>query len=249
MWREQDGLLSARILLVQMLRMSLLVSLVLPLWPGLSAQAVQSDAMRILQESWTVQDGAPEDTNSLAQTTDGFLWLGSSTGLFRFDGTRFERFRALSGDQLLSSNVYAISAAPSGGLWVGYTFGGFSFVKDGRVTNYAATTHSIHDFAQDANGIVWAASTSGLWRFEHSTWQHIGTEWNAPNTSVGRVAFDRTGVLWVLAQKTLFCLRPGEKRFRIAGKISAPGASRWTLIERSLLTSQRIARRHVLVET
>ena len=218
MWREQDGLLSARILLVQMLRMSLLVSLVLPLWPGLSAQAVQSDAMRILQESWTVQDGAPEDTNSLAQTTDGFLWLGSSTGLFRFDGTRFERFRALSGDQLLSSNVYAISAAPSGGLWVGYTFGGFSFVKDGRVTNYAATTHSIHDFAQDANGIVWAASTSGLWRFEHSTWQHIGTEWNAPNGSVGIVAFDRTGVLWVLAQKTLFCLRPGEKRFRIAGE-------------------------------
>ena len=98
--------------------------------------------------------------------------------------------------------MYAISAAPSGGLWVGYTFGGFSFVKDGRVTNYAATTHSIHEFAQDANGIVWAASTSGLWRFEHSTWQRIGTEWNAPNGSVGQVAFDRTGVLWVLAQKT-----------------------------------------------
>src|SRR6202021_3199285 len=108
-WREQDGLLSARILLVQMLRMSLLVSLVLPLWPCLAAQAVQSDAMRILQESWTVQDGAPEDTNSLAQTTDGFLWLGSSTGLFRFDGTRFERFPPLPGDHLLSSTGNAIS--------------------------------------------------------------------------------------------------------------------------------------------
>jgi signal transduction histidine kinase/ligand-binding sensor domain-containing protein len=237
MWRGQEGLLSARILVVQMLRLSLLLLIVLPLWPGLSAQAVRSDGMRVVQESWTVQDGAPESITSLAQTTDGFLWLGSPTGLFRFDGTHFERFRALSGDQLLSSNVYAISAAPSGGLWVGYTFGGFSFVKNGRVTNYAATTHSIHEFAQDANGIVWAASTSGLWRFEHSTWQRIGTEWNAPNGSVGVVAFDRTGVLWVLAQKTLFCLRPGEKRFRIAGENL--GAWGFTLdADRKVITNQ-----------
>jgi ligand-binding sensor domain-containing protein len=61
--------------------------------------------------------------SSLAQTTDGFLWLGGPSGLFRFDGTRFERFHALSGDQLLSTDVYAVSAVPSGGLWVGYAFG------------------------------------------------------------------------------------------------------------------------------
>lgn len=76
--------------------------------------------------------------SSLAQTTDGFLWLGGPSGLFRFDGTRFERFHALSGDQLLSTDVYAVSAVPSGGLWVGYAFGGVSFVNNGQVKNYPA---------------------------------------------------------------------------------------------------------------
>jgi ligand-binding sensor domain-containing protein len=162
--------------------------------------------------------------SSLAQTTDGFLWLGGPSGLFRFDGTRFERFHALSGDQLLSTDVYAVSAAPSGGLWVGYTFGGVSFVNNGQVKNYPAITGTINQFAQDANGVVWGAASSGLWRFEHSAWHHLGTEWNAPSDYVGAMAFDETGALWVMAQKTLLCLRPGDKQFRVADEnLSASG--------------------------
>ena len=50
-------------------------------------------AVPLVHESWTFRDGAPEVTTALAQTEDGYLWVGAPAGLFRFDGVRFELFR------------------------------------------------------------------------------------------------------------------------------------------------------------
>src|SRR6202008_1707507 len=130
---------------------------------------------------------------------------------------RFERYRPPSGTDLTSTNVSAVLAPPSGGLWIGYRFGGFSFLKDGQVTNYtrdAASTGTILGFAQDPDGIVWASSNGGVWRFEHSEWQLLGAEWNAPKGAAA-VAFDRAGYLWVLHGKSLAYLAPGARRFEV----------------------------------
>ena len=118
------------------------------------------------------------------RTNDGFIWLGGQNGLFRFDGTLFEPFSSPFGDRLLSTYLYSLFAPPSGGLWVGYAFGGFSFLDRGRVTNYASETGNVDGFSQGRDGIVWAGTSSGLWRFDHSGWQHIGIDWNVP---AGRV--------------------------------------------------------------
>ena len=47
----------------------------------------------------------------------------------------------------------------SGGPWVGYKYYGFSFLDNGRVTNYASETGSIYGFAQDRDGTVWAGAS------------------------------------------------------------------------------------------
>ena len=47
---------------------------------------------RIIHESWTFKEGAPEAAEALAQTTDGYLWVGTQSGLFRFDGVGFAPF-------------------------------------------------------------------------------------------------------------------------------------------------------------
>jgi PAS domain S-box-containing protein len=176
-------------------------------------------------ESWTFKEGAPTDVACLAQTNDGFLWLGGHNGLFRFDGTRFESFRSPFGDRLLSTNLHSLFGPLSGGLWVGYQFGGFAFLNNGRVTNYggeiASSTGTVNGFAQDRGGIVWAATSSGLWRFDHSGWQPIGVEWNTPTGSVTKVGFDRKGILWALAgfsgaPMDLIYLLPGTRHFKTA---------------------------------
>ena len=83
-------------------------------WQWAMAQAAAPQSQRIIHESWTFKHGAPEGVSALAQTADGFLWLGAPAGLFRFDGVRFEPFRSPFGDQLLSTYVFALFAPPTG---------------------------------------------------------------------------------------------------------------------------------------
>ena len=190
--------MSGRVLAHQARRMILIVLFAACGCPHRAlAQTVGPGSQRIVHDSWTFKHGAPEAVRGFAQTSNGYLWLGTPTGLYRFDGVRFELFRPALADQLLSTDVTAVFAPARGGLRIGYLFGGFSFLKSGRVTNFPAVTGTVIGFAEDQQGIVWAATntrTGGLWRFEGSSWQNIGAEWNAPATRVSQVGFDREGV-------------------------------------------------------
>jgi hypothetical protein len=77
--------------------------------PSSLGQTPGSVNVQVVHDSWAFKDGGPADVTCLAQTNDGFLWLGSPAGLFRFDGTRFESFRSLFGDRLLSTVLYSCS--------------------------------------------------------------------------------------------------------------------------------------------
>ncbi len=219
-----DGHSSTRVTGLQLCWLVLLV--IVTSVSSFFGQTLRSASSQVGHDFWGFKEGAPESVFALAQTSDRFLWLGTATGLFRFDGTRFELFHSSFGDQLISTNVHALFAPPSGGLWIGYAFGGFSFLKDGKVTNYggetASATGSVRNFAQDKDGIVWAATTSGLWRFDHSHWQHIGPETSLPSGSFEEVSFDREGTLWALtgtvdpSTKTqLAYLRMGNRQFHM----------------------------------
>lgn len=75
-------------------------------------------------------DGSPTGIESPAQTWDGYLWMATSSGLFRFDGVRFERIEGVGNNRLLSNNIFALRASPeAGGLWLGYRSGGASFLN------------------------------------------------------------------------------------------------------------------------
>ena len=192
--------------------------------PGLGARLgpwvpMKEANWQLEHERWTFRDGAPQ-SHALAQTSDGYLWLGGPSGLYRFDGRRFELFHSQSGEEFLSANISALYAPPSGGLWIGYTFGGTSLLDKGRVKNYggdfAANSGTIRLMVRDKDGNVWAAAySSGLWRFEGSHWQHIGTDWNVPLKSAVEVAVDRDGNLWVGGERMLLCLKRGSRRFQV----------------------------------
>jgi signal transduction histidine kinase/ligand-binding sensor domain-containing protein len=94
-------------------------------------------------------------------------------------------------------------------------------VNDGRVKNYggeiALSTGSVSSFAQDSNGVLWAGTSSGVWRFEDSTWRHLGAEWDAPSGYNTELGFDRAGTLWARTgyiKNKLRYLLSGSMRFR-----------------------------------
>ena len=166
---------------------------------SMGAQTRAAGDQRIMHESWTFKEGAPESVLALAQTADGYLWLGTLTGLFHFDGSRFELFRPDSGDPLPWTDVPALFAPRTGGLWIGYRSGGFSFLKNGRLTNFKPNPGpaTVQGFAQDRHGIVWAATWNGVWRFDGSSWQPNPAGWEK-GLQADQVGLDRDGTLWVL---------------------------------------------------
>jgi signal transduction histidine kinase/ligand-binding sensor domain-containing protein len=183
----------------------------------------------IVHTPWPFKDGAPESPAALAQGSDGYLWVGASSGLYRFDGTRFELFRAPAAEPLQSTFVSALAATDEG-LWVGYWFGGFSLVTKGRVRNFVDATGTVNGFAREPQGVVWAGSSdsrpgkSGLWRFDGSAWHNVGAPWSFPLRPVADLGFDADGNLWVLAgrrsgdvAKDLLVLPAGAREFRKAG--------------------------------
>jgi signal transduction histidine kinase/sugar lactone lactonase YvrE len=174
--------------------------------------------MRLTQfyhSAWTAKEGAPTGTQAFAQTRDGYLWIASDAGLCRFDGVRFERIDAIGGQRLRSSNLFSLWAPPSGGLWVGYAFGGASFINNGRITNYGEQeglpVGSVRGFAQDKSGTVWAATTRGLRRFDGSRWVDVGATLRLPKSYMGTLSFDRAGTLWAAVDNSIMFLHPGER--------------------------------------
>lgn len=174
-----------------------------------------------IHTAWKAQDGAPADAWALAQTADGWLWLGTSTGLYRFDGIRFERVPIEGLDPGRSKAIHGLVALESGELWIAYVYGGASVLKNGRFTHYAEPEGmdkgTILDFVQDAQGAMWAASSLGLHRFDGKRWQRIGSESGFADRSATNLLLDQHGTLWVAGEKELLLLPRGSRRFERAG--------------------------------
>lgn len=82
--------------------------------------------------SWTVQDGfSPGTIFTMAQTPDGYLWLGAEFGLFRFDGVRVIPRRPPAG-QDLPNKPYSLLVTHEGTLWIG-TFTGLATWSGGTL--------------------------------------------------------------------------------------------------------------------
>jgi ligand-binding sensor domain-containing protein len=74
---------------------------------------------------WQTQDGLPQDTiNALVRTKDGYLWIGTSSGLARFDGFSFTVFNHENTPALREESVYSLYCSRDGTLWVGTEGGG-----------------------------------------------------------------------------------------------------------------------------
>ncbi|HNQ90359.1 MAG TPA: two-component regulator propeller domain-containing protein [Verrucomicrobiota bacterium] len=88
-------------------------------------------------DNWQVEAGLPQITiNSIAQTPDGYLWLGTFNGLARFDGVRFVVFDEGNTPALGSSRIVRLEVDREGGLWIMTVNGGLARLGDGHFKAY-----------------------------------------------------------------------------------------------------------------
>jgi ligand-binding sensor domain-containing protein len=159
--------------------------------------------------AWTASDGAPVHVRRLAQTPDGWLWLGTPHGLYRFDGVRFHPFAAANGARLLSARIWELAPQADGDLYIGYDGPGLSLLHaDGRLEHLAPATQDgpvaqINDVIRDRDGSLWAATNFGLRRFKDGSWSKLGQAQACPDMPLW-AALDRGGQLWAATWRQLY---------------------------------------------
>src|SRR5579862_961546 len=94
------------------------------------------DVSQYAHTAWKIRDGFTRGTiNSIAQTPDGYLWLGTEFGLLRFDGVRNVPWQPPPDQHLPSSDITKLLVATDGTLWIG-TSKGLASWKSGKLTPY-----------------------------------------------------------------------------------------------------------------
>jgi len=182
--------------------------------PNLSLSQIQHTA-------WTAQQGAPADIWALAQSPNGFLLLGTGSGLYRFDGVTFERVIPTNQSDLGFRDITALLALPTGELWIGYYAGGVSELKNGVLTSYGqlegVPSGWITSFARESDGTLWVAAAEGLGRFSAGHWETVSSDWNFRGHGAHWVLLDHQGTLWVAGGESVAFLPRGAHKFEDTG--------------------------------
>ncbi len=150
---------------------------------------------------WQTEQGLPLNTvQTIYQTKAGYLWVGTSNGLTRFDGVRFATFENSTLPELSSSAIFGFMEDAEGYLWIGHT-GGASRFREGRFERIFSDEllrgRRVWAFAQAPSGVVWAASENGLIRWDKGATKVFTVADGLPTNRLRTLAFDQDGTLWI----------------------------------------------------
>jgi signal transduction histidine kinase/ligand-binding sensor domain-containing protein len=174
------------------------------------------DISQYAHTAWKIRDGfARGHIASIAQTPDGYLWLGTEFGLLRFDGVRPVPWQPPGDQHLPGGTIFRLLAARDGTLWIGAK--GLASWKNGKLTQYPELADQfIFSLIEDREGDVWVGGTgipTGKLCAIHKGSVHCYGD----DGSLGRAVFalyeDSKGILWAGVLNGLWRWKPGPPKF------------------------------------
>lgn len=180
---------------------------------------------------WGVDNGLPNGNSMvLAQTGDGYLWIGTFDGLFRFDGVTFTFFdeqTAPGMKQTAGIGVKSLYAGKDGSLWIGTNGRGLVHLKNGIFTIYTTkeglSDNTIRAIVEGRDGSLWIGTDLGVNRLQNGKFTVYGSGDGLTSNSIRAVYEDRSGTLWVGSEVGLDQFKNGKfTRFRL----NVPGSEK-----------------------
>src|SRR5258706_8613113 len=173
------------------------------------------DVSQYAHTAWRVRDGfAKGQIGPIAQTPDGYLWLGTDLGLFRFDGVRAVAWQPPPGQSLPSNHIASLLVTRDGTLWIG-TRNGLVSWRGGKITQHAAFDGQlVAALFEDRDGVLWVSRglPSGKWSF--CTIQNGDVRCSGgPDEPVVGFYEDRKGNLWAGSLTGFWRWKPGPPKF------------------------------------
>jgi ligand-binding sensor domain-containing protein/two-component sensor histidine kinase len=166
---------------------------------------------------WRTQEGLPENRiRSLAQTPDGYLWVGTTGGLARFDGVRFVVYTRSNTPAIMEDHVRDLSVAADGTLWASTDGGGLLQYEDGQFRSFGLAEGLGNEFVnaalQDSQGNVYAATARGLYLMRDETFERIDEELRLTNIAFFSILERRDGSVLAAGQSGVFLIEQGRMR-------------------------------------
>jgi signal transduction histidine kinase/ligand-binding sensor domain-containing protein len=157
-----------------------------------------------------VPDIGSTGISGLYEDRAGALWVATSGGLGRWNGTESRLFT--TNDGLSANIVHAIAEDRAGNLWIGTEGGGLNRFHDGHFTSFQRETgfpsDNISAIYADADDVLWiGTSGNGLIRFSNGTWTHYTTQNGLIANSLDYVIEDGDGFLWIGSNSGLMRVR------------------------------------------
>lgn len=115
-------------------------------------------------QMWRRQNGLPaKGITAITQTRDGYIWLGTSRGLVRFDGTEFKSIAMPKTRGLQGISVTALAPAPGGGVWCGLRRGGYGFYNGKHGWTWGKTSGlesdwTVRGLLESPDGSLWLST-------------------------------------------------------------------------------------------
>lgn len=167
--------------------------------------------------AWRIQDGIfTGSPNAITQTSDGYLWIGTQSGLMRFDGIRFVPWNPPEGKRWLGAkSVFSLLSGSDGSLWIG-TGANLARLIDGDLINYGDARGRINAIVEDRNGTIWftrsrVADASGpLCQVVDTKLKCYGKAEGIAAPYAGPLAADSAGNLWLGSSGVLTRLSVGS---------------------------------------
>lgn len=176
-----------------------------------------SDGSAWLTRPWSSDDGLPNNTvGGLAQTTDGYLWLGTPNGLARFDGVSFENVSITNIIASPNRGILTVASGRGGGLHLGMDRGAVvslgSHAPQVFIADSELSTLTIYSLTEDAQGAIWLCYRGGsVGRIENGQFTHfVGESGLPPGTAICSLVCDPKGKLWFIKNGHLGVWRGGK---------------------------------------
>jgi len=154
-----------------------------------------------MQTVWSTESGLPQTSvYSVAQTGDGYLWVGTELGLARFDGVHFEVFDKHNTPPLASNYIGRLLASRDGSLWIG-TDSGLTHYRNGVfqtiTTQNGLADDNIEALLEGRDGSIWVGTDKGLTRILGHAMRSYRRQDGLPDNLIRSLAQDGAGNLWI----------------------------------------------------
>lgn len=179
----------------------------------LNASLITNAQVPFFQAYHPLKKNQPLEVNTILQDGRGFLWFGTNTGLFRFDGIDYLHYQ--DADSLADIHVTALAEDSLGRIWIGHRNGKLSFLHNGVVHRFepreGSAVEPVSDILFARDGKLWFSTRNdGLYYYSEDRLFRIDEEEGLPDLFVYDLYQDDQGFIWAGTDGGLARCTPGD---------------------------------------